>query len=549
MRYTAILIIGFLFFINISNAQKTKAIPPEKPKLVIGIVVDQMRYDYISRYWDKLEKNGFKRFVNEGAFCKNARQNYIYTQTGPGHATIYTGATPSVNGIVSNEWYVRLKKQKVYCVEDSRVKTVGSNSDKGKVSPANLLTTTIGDQLKLSNQNKSKVISISLKDRASILSGGHNPNAAYWYDDKSGNIITSTYYLDTLPKWVVDFNNKKLADFYLDRLWTPMLTIPEYKESLPDTNKYEKGFGNKQSCFPYDLAFLSKPAKKDRDYSFLKSCPFGNTYTHDFAIAALMGENLGKGNSTDFLAISFSPPDYIGHRFGPLSVEIEDTYLRLDKEIAHLIDFVETEIGKENVLIFLTADHGSSDNPQYLIDNKLPGGVFKQYYALSLLKSYLNAVYGEGEWVLTYLDQQIFLNHTLIEDSKISLSEIQNKVASFLLQFNGVENAVAANTLQTNNFTKGIFMYMQNSFNQKRSGDVLINLEPGWIQDSDYDIDHNTAYSYDTHVPLLWYGWKITRQTILREIHLVDIAPTISTMLNIEYPSGCTGEPINELFN
>ncbi|PIP54344.1 MAG: alkaline phosphatase family protein [Bacteroidetes bacterium CG23_combo_of_CG06-09_8_20_14_all_32_9] len=548
MRFTVLFILSYFIFLNVGNAQKTKAIPPEKPKLVIGIIIDQMRYDYISRYWDKLEKNGFKRFVNEGAFCKNARQNYIYTQTGPGHATIYTGATPSINGIVSNEWYLRLKKQKVYCVEDSKAKTVGSDSDKGKMSPVNLLTTTIGDELRLSNQNKSKVISISLKDRAAILPGGHNPTAAYWYDNSTGNWITSSYYIDTLPKWVIDFNNKKLSDLYLDRLWTPLLSISEYNESLPDTNKYEKGFGNGQKCFPYDLSFLSKPLKKQRDFSILNITPFGNTFTHDFAIAAIIGENLGKNNFTDFLSVSFSSTDYIGHCFGPLAVETEDAYLRLDKEIAHFIDFIEFEIGKENVLIFLSADHGSSENPQYLLDNRLPGGVFKQYYALSLLKSYLNAVYGEGEWILTYLNQQIFLNHALIEDSKISLSEIQNKVASFLLQFNGVENAVTATTLQNNNFTKGIFMYMQNSFNQKRSGDVLINLEPGWIQDSDYDIDHNTAYSYDTHVPLLWYGWKITRQTILREVHLVDVAPTIAIMLNIEYPSGCCGEPIYELF-
>jgi len=549
MKVLLLFVTGFLFYSPLLFSQHTKGIPPEKPKLVVGIVVDQMRYDYLSRYWDKFDKNGFKKLINEGTFCKNAKQNYIYTQTGPGHATIFTGATPSVNGIVSNEWYIRLKKQKVYCVEDFKVKTIGSNSDKGKVSPVNLLTTTIGDELKLSNKNSSKVIAISLKDRAAILPSGHNSNAAYWYDDVSGNFITSSYYMDSLPKWVLDFNNKKLCDLYLDRLWSTLSPIADYTESLPDTNKYEKGFSKEQKCFPYDLAFLSKPNKKDRDYSIMRSCPFGNTLTQDFAIAAIVNENLGKGKSTDFLSVSFSPTDYIGHRFGPLSVEIEDTYLRLDKEIAHFIEFLENEIGKENILIFLTADHGSSENPNYLIDNKLPGGVFKQYYALSLLKSYLNAIYGEGDWVLSYLDQQIYLNHTLIEDSKISLPDIQNKIADFMLQFNGVENVVTATNLQNNNFTKGIFMYMQNSFNQKRSGDILINLEPGWIQDSDYDIDHNTAYIYDTHVPLIFYGWKITHETILREVHLTDIAPTISNILNIEYPSGCNGEPINEIFN
>ena len=545
-----LVVISTYFFLSFQvNAQRIKAYPPEKPKLIIGIVIDQMRYDYIYRYWNKLENNGFKRFINEGAVCKNAYQNYLYTQTGPGHATIYTGATPSVNGIVTNEWYIPLKKQKVYCVEDSKAKTVGSNSDKGKVSPVNLLTTTIGDELRLSNQNKSKVIAIAMKDRSAILPGGHNPNAAYWYDETTGNWITSTYYMDSLPKWVDEFNNKKLADLYLDRLWTPLLPITDYSESLPDSNKYEVGFSNNQKNFPYDLSFISKKDKKIRDYSILKNTPFGNTYTHDFAIASVLGESLGKHDYTDFLAVSFSPTDYIGHSFGPLAVETEDTYLRLDKEIAHFLDFIESEIGKENVLIFLTGDHGSSQHPQYLIDNRLPGGIFKQYYALSLLKSYLNAVYGDGEWVLCYLDNQIFLNHALIEDSKLSLKDVQDKVAAFMLQFNGVQNAVTATTLQTNNFTKGMFMFMQNSYNQKRSGDVLINLEPGWIQDMNYFIDHNTAYSYDTHVPLLWYGWKISHKTILREVHPVDIVPTISALLNIESPSGCNGEPIDELFN
>lgn len=535
------------FFVSLCYSQKSGNIPPEKPKLVVAIVVDQMRYDYLYRYWEKYDRNGFKRLVNEGAVCKNAHQNYIFTQTGPGHATIFTGSTPSVHGIVSNEWYIPFKKQKVFCVSDTKVKGVGGAPDNNKYSPVNLLTTTIGDELKLSNRNKSKVISISLKERAAILSGGHNPNGAYWYDDASGFWVTSSWYTDTLPKWVTEFNDKKLADLYLDRLWATLLPAAEYTESMADINSYEKGFGPGQNCFPYDLSFISKNSKKVRDYKVLKNTPFGNTYTFDFAIAAIMNENLGKNSQTDFLAVSLSATDYIGHNFSPMSVEIEDTYLRLDKEIAHFIDFIEIEIGKENALIVLTSDHGSSQHPQYLTDNKYPGGVFKQFYALSLLKTYLNAVYGEGDWVLSYLNQQIYLNHGLIENSKLSLREMQEKVAGFMLQFSGVENAVTSTTLQTNNFTKGIFMYMQNSFNQKRSGDVLINLEPGWIQDYDYFIDHNTAYTYDTHVPLVWYGWKINRTNILRRVNLVDIVPTISGFLNIEYPGGCNGEPIYEI--
>ncbi|MGQ9848252.1 MAG: alkaline phosphatase PafA [Bacteroidales bacterium] len=532
-----------------SFSQKSKNIPPEKPKLIIGIVVDQMRFDYLSRFYDKFEQNGFKRLMNEGTFCRYAYLNYIFTQTGPGHATIFTGTTPSNHGIVSNEWYIPLKKQKVYCVEDQKQTTVGSNSNNGKASPLYLMTPTFGDQLRLHYLQKSKVISISLKDRAAILPGGKNPNAAYWFDDATGKMITSSYYMKALPAWVEEFNEKKLADLYLNRLWTPLLPINEYTESLRDSNNYELGFGKNQIVFPYDLSYISKKDKNNRDYGILKSTPFGNTLLHDFAIAAIINEELGKDNIPDFLTISFSATDYIGHRFGPRSVELEDTYLRLDKEIAHLIDFVETEIGKENVLIFLTADHGVADNPQYLTDIKMNSGQFKQYYALSLLRTYLNATYGEGEWVLGYSDQQIFLNRNLIEDAKLSLKEVQEKVAAFMIQFNGVANAVTAYSLQTQNFTDGILKLMQNSFNPKRSGDVLIALEPGWIEESPYLYDHNSSYSYDTHVPLFWYGWKIPRLTINRKVNIIDIVPTLSALLQIEVPMGATGVPIQELIS
>lgn len=546
MRYIVCLLI--VVFISVSTfAQKQKGIPPEKPKLIVAIVVDQMRYDYITRFYEKFEANGFKRFINEGTQCKSTYLNYIYTQTGPGHATIFTGTTPSIHGIVSNSWYNPLKKQKIYCVEDNKQRAVGSTTNKGNISPQYLMTNTVGDQLRLHYKNKSKVVAVSIKDRAAILPGGKNPTAAYWFDETTGNFITSTYYMNELPQWVIDFNNKKLADLYISRLWTPVLSMSEYTESLTDSNKYEKGFGKNQFVFPYDLAYLAKKDKKNVDYSVLKYTPFANTLLHDFAIAAIINEELGKDNIPDFLSISFSATDYIGHVFGPRSVELEDTYIRLDKEIAHLIDFIENELGKENVLIFLTADHGVSDSPDYLNDNKINGGVFKQYLALSLLRTYLNATYGEGEWVLGYSDLQIFLNRNLIEDAKLSLKEVQDKVATFMLQFNGVANASTAYSLQTQNYTSGTLYYMQNSFNPKRSGDVLIALEPGWIEDSDYSYDHNSCYTYDTHVPLLWYGWKIPRLNISRKINITDIVPTLCMFLQVETPMGCTGEPIFEL--
>lgn len=524
-------------------SQNSKKIPSEKPKLIVGIVVDQMRYDYLNRYWDKFEKNGFKRLIAEGASCKNANLDYIFTHTAVGHATIFTGAQPSYHGIVSNSWYNRLKEKSVYSVEDDKTKTIGSKSDAGKKSPKNLLTTTIGDEIKLSF-NKSKVVGISLKDRSAILSAGHSANSAWWFDKESGNWITSSYYIDSVPNWVSDFNKKKYPDLYLERQWTTILPLNEYTESLPDNNPYEIGIGVKNITFPYDLTTIRGANK---NYDLLLNTPFGNTLTKDFAIAAIVNENLGKDDSPDFISISFSATDYIGHLYGPNSIEIQDTYLRLDKEIAHFLEFIDSNIGKENTLIFLTSDHGVSTIPNYLKSKKIPSGYFNYNYAITLLKSYLNALYGYGDWVKTYSSQQIYLNRNLIEDSKLNLEDVQTKVAQFFSQFTGVANTITSSALQKGTFVEGINQKFQNSYNQNRSGDVLINLEPGWIEEGYDATTHNSAYSYDTHVPLIWYGWKINRKSISRRVSITEIAPTISTFLNISYPSGCMTQPIIEL--
>ncbi|MCX7953681.1 MAG: alkaline phosphatase family protein [Bacteroidales bacterium] len=537
------------FFVYIS-CYSQRNYPPDKPKLIVFIIVDQMRYDYITRYNDKLSNKGIKKLIAEGTFCKNTFINYAITETAPGHASIFTGAPPSVHGIVSNEWYDVLKKQRVNCVEDKSVETVGSSSPFGKYSPKNLFTNTIGDQLKLHTLNKSKVISISLKERSAILAGGKSADAAYWYDDQTGCFISSTYYLKSLPKWVESFNQKKLADLYINRLWTLSMPIQEYKESLPDSNKYEKGFKNLYFVFPYDIMFLAYKDlknKKSIDYSILKYTPFGNTFLLDFAKQCIINESLGSDSYTDILCISLSSTDYIGHIFGPRSVEIEDTYLKLDYDISVFLEFLETELGKENVLIVLTSDHGVGDSPQYLNDNKQPGGIFKQFYALSLLRSFLNAMYGEGEWVLGYSSLQYFLNRNLIEDSKLNLKDFQETVAGFLLQFTGVANAVTSYHMQYNVYTSGQLSLLQKSFNPKRSGDVMILLESGYIEDSNYMYEHNGPYSYNTHVPLIFYGWRIPRSVITRTIEIIDIAPTIANILQIEPPMGACGKVISEL--
>ena len=539
-----------LLFFNNLTAQIKNKIPPEKPKLIIGIVVEQMRFEYIDRFWDKFEKDGFKRLIGKGTNCKNTNINYMFTQTAPGITTIYTGTSPSVHGIVADEWY-KINGSLIKSVYDDKTKGIGvSRQEQGKYSPKNVLTTTISDELKISDK-LSKVYSISMNEESAVLAGGHMADGVFSWDDISGNWISSSYYYDSLPSWVNEFNEKKFHETYLLKEWNTLLDINKYTESRNDTAEYEYGIGpNRQSVFPYQLGAMSNMANKNKNknYSILEKVPYGNNLTKDFAISTIVNENLGKDEHTDFISISFSPTENIGQRFGPFSVEVEDTYLRLDKEIAHFLSFIDDFIGKENVLIFLTSNHGVAEIPNYSKQKRLPSGQFKGVYSIALLKSYLNALYGEGDWIKGYKNQQIYLNKNLIETSKYSIQEIQQIVAEFMLQFGGVTNVITSTQMMQTNFSEGSFAKMQNSFSQKRSGDVMINLKPGWIEDVTYATFSNSPYTYDTHVPLVWYGWKIKRKTIFKKTSLEDIAPSISAMLNISFPNGYTGIPIYEIW-
>ena len=522
---------------------------PEKPKLVIGIIVDQMRYDYIFRFWNKYENNGFKRLVNEGSFCTNANFNYIFTQSSPGFATIATGANPSSHGIISENWYVQLSDKVVNCTGDDAVQCIGGNSDGtgDKHSPSKLLASTVGDELKLATFKMSKVIAISVDPNAAVLSAGHLADAAYWFDPLSGNFVTSSVYLKELPQWVKDFNAKRFADTYLMQKWEKILPDSLYFESLPDNNRYEEGIKGIK-VFPYDLNSMSLKSDGKRDYSILKYTPFGNNVVKDFAISAIVNENLGKGNFTDYICIDFTSTEFISQAFGLTSIELEDSYLRLDKEIQHFLNFLDSYLGKGNVLVYLTSNHGAVHNPKFMTDLGIPSGYFNQGQAQYLLKSYLNVIYGKGDWVKFYSNQQLYLNHNLIQDSKLSLWQFQDDVAQFLIQFSGVTNVATSSMLQKTSYSNGVFQKIQNSFHQKISGDIIINLEPGWTEYNDASTAHNSGYTYDTHVPLMFYGWKINHQTIYDAIDMTDIAPTLAMILNIAYPNACQGKPIIQLF-
>lgn len=539
-----------LLFVCSAAAGQAAYIPPDKPRLVIGIVVEQLRYDLLEKFRSRLGENGIRRLLNEGTYFQNASYDYVLTQTAPGYATIATGTEPALHGIISDEWYVPLKNELIYCTKDISVNPVGGSYESGLHSPANLLVSTFPDELKMATGRHAKVFSVGLKENPVIFSAGHAADGAFWFDNTSGTWMSSTYYLDSLPAWVTDFNAMKYSESFLDKPWTLSRRVQDYSDCLPDSNKYEAGFAG-LNYFPYDLKKMSAKSKSSpkMDYSILRETPYGNTLTTDFAKRLIEKEKLGKDDVTDFLSICYTATDYIGKRFGPSSVEMADAIFRLDKDIEDLLKYVTDSIGKKNILIYFTAAHGISEIPEVLENNRIPSGYFRQNQALQLLRSYLNAVYGEGDWVKGYVNGQIFLNRTLIEDSKIPLEEIQKKVARFIVQFSGVASAYPHSVFETGDFGNGNLEKIVNDFSQQRSGDVIVTLNSGWIEkEDDYVATSNSPYEYDSHVPLIWYGWTVNRMVVSRKVNLTDVAATLSSLCRVPYPNACTGEPMFELF-
>lgn len=524
---------------------------PHPPKLVVGIVVDQMRAEYLYRFESKMGSGGFRRLTGEGFMVKNAHYNYVPTVTGPGHASVYTGSTPAIHGIIGNDWYDKTLKKNVNCVSDPDQKPVGVEEGNGDVSPWRLLATTVTDELKLATQKRAKVIGVSIKDRGAVLPAGHMADGAYWYDSKTGYFITSTYYKTQLPEWVVKFNGQNLPDKYLSREWKTLLPLNEYVESGPDDTPYEVKIGGKEHpVFPYDLKRLRKP----NDYDLLTSTPFANDYLTEMAKAAISGEKLGADDITDFLAISYSSTDILGHGVGPEAVEIEDMYLRLDKNVEELLKTLDDKVGAGNYTVFLTADHGVADVAQFSKDNRLPGGYFNSPKVMSDLNEYLQT-YFPGKKIVEHADgSQVFFDQDIFENDPKS-SGVQLLIATeltinFLLKQDGVANAYSENVLRQGSYgEEGIKGMVIRGYNPKRCGDVVLVLEPGWYPATRIEgTSHGSPYTYDTHVPMVFYGNGIKKGSSVQYHRITDIAPTVSALLKIKFPSGCTGQPVQELF-
>lgn len=526
-----------------ASASQPKNFPAEvaRPKLVVGLVVDQMRWDYLYRYYNRYTNGGFKRLINEGFSAENTYIPYTPTYTACGHTCIYTGSVPAIHGIIGNDWYDAETKKNMYCTEDTSVVTVGSTpSSEGNMSPKNMLSNTITDELRIATNFKGKVIGISLKDRGSILPAGHAANAAYWYQGSTGNWITSSYYMNEVPTWIADYNKLKLANKFYAKNWETLYPIDTYVNSTADEQAYE----GKSSTFPHSLAQFT-----GKNYDAIRSTPYGNTITLDLAKLAILSEDLGKDNITDFLAVSCSATDYVGHQYGPNSIETEDTYLRLDKDFEEFFNYLDTQVGKGNYTIFLTADHGAAHVPGFMQKNKLPAGVVSDRDIAAKLNGYLNEKFKVNNLVLRSMNNQIIFDHDKTDKVDVSFDVIKSASIDFLKKLDGFANVVDISRISQATLPEVQKKMITNGYNAKRSGDLYYILNPNWFNGSSTGTTHGNWNPYDAHIPLVFMGWGIKPGASNKTHYMTDIAPTLAALLHIQMPNGNVGEPITEITN
>jgi len=537
---------SFLLLLSVFAFSQTKSTELiNRPKLIVGVVVDQMRWDFLYRYYDRYAANGgFKRMLNQGFACENTFIPFAPTVTACGHATLYTGSVPAIHGITGNAWWDKQMRRTVYCTEDNSAKPVGtSTAGVGEMSPRNMLVTSICDELRLATNFRSKVVGISFKDRGAILPAGHTANAAYWFDAKTGKFITSDYYMKILPNWVTAFNDKKWPDILYKQNWNTLYPIATYVQSTGDEQPYEsKPLGADKKGFPYNLSeFIGK------NYGVIGSTPHGSTLTWEMVKAAMAGERLGSDSIADFLAISFSGPDYVGHSFGPNSIETEDTYLRLDKTLGDLLTHLDKEVGKEQYLLFLSSDHGVSQIPAFLNLNKLPGGSINDESWVTTMNSKMKDLYGVEEMIVSTYNYQIHLNHKTIDSAKLDIRKIKEYIIKYLELQQGIAQVYDIDRMMDVPMNEKVRNMFSNGYFPRRNGDIQIILEPHWIDGFSTGTTHGVWNPYDAHIPLLFYGWQIKPGKSNREIYMTDVAPTLAALLKIQMPSGSVGTVISEV--
>jgi predicted AlkP superfamily pyrophosphatase or phosphodiesterase len=527
------------------DAQKNKNNQVDRPKLVVGLVIDQMRWDYLYRYYSKYGNDGFKRLLNKGYSLNNVHIPYVPTVTALGHTSIYTGSVPAIHGIAGNDWTDKETGKNVYCTTDENVQPVGTTNVKvGSHSPKNLWSTTVTDELRLATNFQGKVVGVSLKDRASILPAGHTPNGAYWFDDSTGDFITSTYYMNDLPQWVKSFNSQNLPDQLVANGWNTLLPIDQYTESSPDNSPWEGLLGSsKTPVFPYSNLAEDYKTKKDN----IRYTPFGNTLTLKLAEASVEGENLGADEVTDILAINLASTDYAGHKFGPNSIEVEDVYLRLDQDLAQFFKYLDGKVGKNQYTVFVSADHGGAHSVGFLKEHKINTGFFGEGMEKSLNEK-LKAKFGVDKLINGVDNYQIYFDRRLMADNDLELEDIKEYAIHELEKDPTVLYAVSTTEVQEATIPEPIKQRIINGINRQRSGDIqLISHDSMLPPYSKTGTTHSVWNSYDAHIPLIFMGWGIKHGESNKQYHMTDIAPTVSALLHIQFPSGNVGNPITEV--
>ena len=569
-RVIAVLL--FLAFIpsfrpSFTRAQRITA-PPKRPRLVLLIVVDQFRYDYLERFGALFGPNGFRRLLRDGASWTQVNYDHFPTYTAPGHGTMMTGAYPAESGIVANDWFDRASGKRVSSVSDETVKLLGGDGTETGSSPRRLLGSTVGDELRLVTNDRSKVIGISVKDRSAILPGGRHANAAYWFSITTGRMVSSTYYFNELPAWVQSFNDTKPADKYFGAKWERLISESEYvKRAGPDSPAWETvaNAGGQTNAFPHVITGGDKTPRRGF-YWALDYTPFSNELLLSFAQQAIVEERLGQDDDTDVLTVSFSANDYVGHRYGPYSHEVMDVTLRVDRQIGQLLDFVQSRVGLSNTLITLTADHGVSPIPEQAAALGLGGGRLKTADVLKELRTAISAHYNpQGKspdtsadyilrfydgatWREWFLNGNIYFNYDALKRDGIKLDEISQVVAAAAQKIPGVARCFTRAQLLrgATSITDPIERRVLHGFHPARSGDVVIIAEPYKYLGDTITATHGSPYSYDTHVPLIIMGAGVTPGRYLEPASPADIAPTLSVLLRITAPTSATGRVLLE---
>lgn len=518
-----------------------------RPRLVLVVVVDQFRYDYLERFSDLFGPGGFRRLTDGGAVFVNAHYTYVPTYTAPGHAAVFTGSVPAEDGIVGNGWFDRDAGEVRTSVADASAQLLtdaGRVAGPGAASPRSLMGTTIGDQMRLASNLASKVVAVSLKDRSAILPGGKRPNGAYWFDGERGRFVSSDYYFEELPPWVRRFNAADAPDRYFGAKWDLALPAEAYRRSQarkPHLERWQLG-----EDFPYVVnGGDDKPGESF--YAAFQYTPFASDYLASFAEAAIEGESLGADDAPDLLALSFSSPDLVGHAYGPDSREIEDTYVRLDRTLARLLDDIDRRVGLAHTLVVLTGDHGVAPVPEYLSSLGIDAGRIEGADVETAVERALEARFGGEKWVLSLANDQIYLDLEQAKERKADPEEVERAAGEAALSVPGIAGYFTRAQLLEGRMPPGpVARRVLNGFNRARSGDVCLVTKPFYFVAEGLGTTHGSPYGYDTHVPLVLSGAGIRPGRYATDCSPSDITPTVAVLLGVEAPPLAVGRVLAE---